>query len=279
VISILHRALRIDGLDQLPPTLRGVRGRDTKPGVVVPLHGWCVCGFGGRVDEAAVAGAGAGSGASAAATARAAVASASSFSRQQCLYLRPEPQWQGSLRPGRATVRAVIMKVYSTRASGLRESPDVRWRVGAPAHGAVPKPIRMSAGAGRSRAAGALPGSAPHRPLKALRPLRAWRVIVVLGNSAASSWRALQNQSKRSNDEQRGARRDRKRLSMWMSARSALNVVISILQRTLRCLHFVLSCFRGVFSKSAFQNYNDEQRRGRRRAFDKYLCVLCELCV
>ena len=43
---------------------------------------------------------------------RAALASALSFSRQQCLYLRPEPQWHGSLRPGRAIVVAVIERVY-----------------------------------------------------------------------------------------------------------------------------------------------------------------------
>ena len=47
-----------------------------------------------------------------AATFRAALASALSFSRQQCLYLRPEPQWHGSLRPGRAIVVAVIERVY-----------------------------------------------------------------------------------------------------------------------------------------------------------------------
>ena len=48
--------------------------------------------------------------ASAAALARAAAACRSSFSRQHCLYLRPEPQWQGWLRPGRARVGAVIEK-------------------------------------------------------------------------------------------------------------------------------------------------------------------------
>ena len=48
---------------------------------------------------------------------RAALASALSFSRQHCLYLRPEPQWQGSLRPGRAIVVAVIERVYCTVVS------------------------------------------------------------------------------------------------------------------------------------------------------------------
>ena len=46
---------------------------------------------------------------------RAALASALSFSRQQRLYLRPEPQWHGSLRPGRAIVVAVIERVYCNR--------------------------------------------------------------------------------------------------------------------------------------------------------------------
>jgi hypothetical protein len=50
-----------------------------------------------------------------AATFRAALASALSFSRQQCLYLRPEPQWHCSLRPGRAIVVAVIEGVYCNR--------------------------------------------------------------------------------------------------------------------------------------------------------------------
>jgi hypothetical protein len=52
-----------------------------------------------------------------AATFRAALASALSFSRQHCLYLRPEPQWHGSLRPGRAIVVAVIEGVYCNRMS------------------------------------------------------------------------------------------------------------------------------------------------------------------
>jgi hypothetical protein len=36
--------------------------------------------------------------------ARAVLAAESSFDRQQCLYLRPEPQWQSSFLPGRAIV-------------------------------------------------------------------------------------------------------------------------------------------------------------------------------
>src|SRR6266849_5118225 len=88
---------------QLPPTLRGVRVRGTKPRDVVAFQGWCVSAFGARLGTD-VAASGGRAAASAAALARAAVARASSFSRQQCLYLRPEPQWQGSLRPGRALV-------------------------------------------------------------------------------------------------------------------------------------------------------------------------------
>ena len=76
---------------QLPPTFRGVRMRGMKPREVVAFQGWCVSGFGARAGAAAAA-----SGASAvswtAASARAADAWAASFSRQQCLYLRPEPQ-------------------------------------------------------------------------------------------------------------------------------------------------------------------------------------------
>ena len=83
--------IRRDGRAQLPPTLRGVRGRGTKPREVVALQGWCVWGFGARVGVD-VAASGDRATASAAALARAAPACASSFSRQQCLYLRPEPQ-------------------------------------------------------------------------------------------------------------------------------------------------------------------------------------------
>jgi hypothetical protein len=48
----------------------------------------------------------------AAVVARAADASASSFWRQQCLYLRPDPQRQISLRPGRAAGEPAIQPVY-----------------------------------------------------------------------------------------------------------------------------------------------------------------------
>ncbi len=87
-------AVTVDQADQLPPTLRGVRVRGMKPREVVVFQGWCVWGFGARAgaDVAAPDGLAA---ASAAALARAAAACRSSFSRQQCLYLRPEPQWQG----------------------------------------------------------------------------------------------------------------------------------------------------------------------------------------
>ena len=76
---------------QLPPTFRGVRVRGMKPRAVVPFQGWCVWGFGARVGGAATA-SDDWAGTSAAALARAALAVVSSFVRQQCLYLRPEPQ-------------------------------------------------------------------------------------------------------------------------------------------------------------------------------------------
>jgi hypothetical protein len=82
---------RSDGLAQLPPTLRGVRVRGTKPRVVVVFQGWCVWGFGARVGAEAASSDGRAA-ASAAALARAVPACTPSFARQQCLYLRPEPQ-------------------------------------------------------------------------------------------------------------------------------------------------------------------------------------------
>ena len=91
VVGGLRARDSADGVDQLPPTLGGVRVRGTKPRVVVALQGWCVWCFGAR-------GGGAGgvsddgAAASASLLARTAAARASSFSRQQCLYLRPEPQ-------------------------------------------------------------------------------------------------------------------------------------------------------------------------------------------
>ena len=83
--------IRRDRLAQLPPTLRGVRVRGMKPREVVAFQGWSVRTFGARVG-ADVAASDDRTAASAAAFARAAAACASSFSRQQCLYLRPEPQ-------------------------------------------------------------------------------------------------------------------------------------------------------------------------------------------
>src|SRR5207253_1845518 len=70
---------RWDGLAQLPPTLRGVRVRGTKPREVVAFQGWCVWGFGARVG-ADVAASDDRAATSAAALARAAAACASSFS-------------------------------------------------------------------------------------------------------------------------------------------------------------------------------------------------------
>jgi hypothetical protein len=97
------------------PTLRGVRVRLEKPRRAVAFQGWCVCGDRVGVEGAALE---AGTGAVAAALARAAVASASSFWRQQCLYLRPDPQRQTSLRPGRAAVGGVIKGSVSYRPHG-----------------------------------------------------------------------------------------------------------------------------------------------------------------
>jgi hypothetical protein len=76
---------------QPPPTLRGVRVRGTKPRAEVALHGWCVWCFGARMG-AGTAGSDDWAAASAADLARSAAACASSLPRQQCLYLRPEPQ-------------------------------------------------------------------------------------------------------------------------------------------------------------------------------------------
>ena len=100
---------------QPPPTLRGVRERPRKPRDVAFFQGCSVWCFGARLGTAATTADGAVS--STAAAARAVLARASSFSRQHCLYLRPEPHGQGSLRPGRPIVRAVIERVYTLRRS------------------------------------------------------------------------------------------------------------------------------------------------------------------
>ena len=89
-----------------PPTFRGVRVRGTKPRVELEpptFHGCSVFGFGVRDCGFGVSSAGAaGASAAFAALARAAASFFSSLARQQCLYFFPEPQRQGSLRPGRA---------------------------------------------------------------------------------------------------------------------------------------------------------------------------------
>ena len=99
---------------QLPPTLRGVRAFGMKPREVLAFQGCSVRGLAAR---AAVAAAGSGVAAAeaspAAAAASAALAAASSWARQHCLYLRPDPQWHGSLRPGRCGDCALIVRVYS----------------------------------------------------------------------------------------------------------------------------------------------------------------------
>lgn len=92
-----------------PPILRGVRDAGTNPREVEPArHGSCVCTL--RAVAAGVStGSAAGCAASAAATsARTTAAAASSFARQQCLYLRPEPHRQGSLRPGGAAIEVIM---------------------------------------------------------------------------------------------------------------------------------------------------------------------------
>ena len=101
------RSSRVSLRAQLPPTFRGVRIRGTKPRAVVVFHGCSVRGFTGRVGVGLADAAGVVD-ASADALSRAATSLVWSFSRQQCLYLRPEPQWQGSLRPGRELVGGVI---------------------------------------------------------------------------------------------------------------------------------------------------------------------------
>src|SRR4051812_18980354 len=90
--------------------MRGMKPRD-----VVAFHGWWVWDFGARLG-AVVSVSGESTGSLAAASARAADACVASFSRQHCLYFRPEPQWQGSLRPGRALMGAVIGSSVSPKA-------------------------------------------------------------------------------------------------------------------------------------------------------------------
>ena len=107
-----------------PPTFRGVRERGAKPRLLVARHGCSVLGFGARVGAGMGASAAGGGGASAATFARAADALASSFARQHCLYLRPDPQWQGSFRPGRTASLAVIVRVYRTYASAPDRPED-----------------------------------------------------------------------------------------------------------------------------------------------------------
>ena len=81
----------------------------TKPRVAVAFQGWWVWGLGGRLGADAAASVSAGFAASSdAALALALTAFFSSFSRQQRLYFLPDPQWQGSLRPGRAAAGSVI---------------------------------------------------------------------------------------------------------------------------------------------------------------------------
>jgi hypothetical protein len=84
--------------------------RGTKPRVVFAFQGWLDFAFCGRVGVSGTAASGDAAAASAA-LARAAASAAWSLSRQHCLYLRPEPQWQGSLRPGRGVVGDITTSV------------------------------------------------------------------------------------------------------------------------------------------------------------------------
>ena len=61
---------------------------------------------------------------SAAALLLAAAALVLSFSRQQCLYLRCDPQWQGSLRPGLALVGGVIGRSVPSLPFPMSDRPD-----------------------------------------------------------------------------------------------------------------------------------------------------------
>jgi hypothetical protein len=63
-----------------------------KPREVVAFQGWWVSGFGARFGAGVAASDDPAAASAAAALARAAAAWRSSFSRQHCLYLRPEPQ-------------------------------------------------------------------------------------------------------------------------------------------------------------------------------------------
>src|SRR5688572_4876588 len=66
-------------------------------------------------------------------------ASASSLSRQHCLYLRPEPQRQGSLRPSRTTavLFILIVPLSAETASMIPRIPPLRRPGGNLGHGAI----------------------------------------------------------------------------------------------------------------------------------------------
>jgi hypothetical protein len=90
---------------QLPPTLRGALVCGTNPRAVFVFQGWWVWCLGARGGGGAASGRGAA--ASALAVARTAAAWWLSFSRQHCLYLWPDPQWQSWLRPGLGLVEVI----------------------------------------------------------------------------------------------------------------------------------------------------------------------------
>src|SRR5438552_7216278 len=85
-----------------------------------PFQGWRVLCFGAGGGALGVSEAPASFAAADSAWARALRALASSLSRQQFLYFFPEPQWQGSLRPGMRAASGtgvVLLLAYSTTAA------------------------------------------------------------------------------------------------------------------------------------------------------------------
>jgi hypothetical protein len=82
--------------------------RGTNPLVGAAFQGWCVWCFGRFCGTGSTGSVGP---AASDAFERASAAAALSLSRQHCLYFRPEPQWQGSLRPGLGADGEAMTKV------------------------------------------------------------------------------------------------------------------------------------------------------------------------
>jgi hypothetical protein len=93
------------------PALRGVLIlRELRSGRAVCFHGWSAGrGRGVACGAGSSSAGGVGWSALTCCAARAARSASSSLSRQQCLYFFPEPQWHGSLRPGRFVPVSVIV--------------------------------------------------------------------------------------------------------------------------------------------------------------------------